>query len=158
MLAGVPKAPSRNNPLSNPDKGKVRRDWILGRMANLDMIDDAQRLAAQETPVTAAFFGQVVEVDADYVAEMVRREMVERFGNAAYNDGYVVYTTVQADLQQAAHDALLGGLSTYDWRHGWRGPERRLAPREAARGSVRGLVPHATPLLATVFCRNLDAP
>lgn len=130
MLAGVPKAPSRNNPLSNPDKGKVRRDWILGRMANLGMIDDAQRLAAQETPVTAAFFGQVVEVDADYVAEMVRREMVERFGNAAYNDGYVVYTTVQADLQQAAHDALLGGLQTYDWRHGWRGPERRLAPRE----------------------------
>ena len=56
--------------------------------------------------------------------------MVERFGNAAYNDGYVVYTTVEAELQQAAHDALLSGLRTYDWRHGWRGPERRLAPRE----------------------------
>ncbi len=61
---------------------------------------------------------------------MVRQEMVERFGNAAYNDGYVVYTTVRADLQQAAQDALLKGLRTYDWRHGWRGPERRLAPRE----------------------------
>ena len=63
MLAGVPKAPSRNNPLSNPEKGKVRRDWILGRMANLGMIDERQRLIAQNTPATAAFYGQVVEVD-----------------------------------------------------------------------------------------------
>ena len=130
MLAGVPKAPSRNNPLSNPEKGKIRRDWILGRMENLGMISEDERDAAQAAPVTAAFFGQVVEVDADYVAEMVRREMVERFGNAAYNDGYVVYTTVDARQQQAARDALLAGLRTYDWRHGWRGPERRLAPRE----------------------------
>jgi penicillin-binding protein 1A len=130
MLAGVPKAPSRNNPLSNPEKGKIRRDWILGRMENLGMITEAERDAAMATPVTAAFFGQVVEVDADYVAEMVRREMVARFGNAAYNDGYVVYTTVDAKQQQAARDALLAGLRTYDWRHGWRGPERRLAPRD----------------------------
>ena len=131
MLAGVPKAPSRNNPLSNPEKGKIRRDWILGRMANLGMIDERDRLVAQNAPVTASFYGQVVEVDADYVAEMVRQEMVDRFGNAAYNDGYVVYTTVDSKMQQAAHDALLKGLRTYDWRHGWRGPERRLAPRES---------------------------
>ena len=130
MLAGVPKAPSRNNPLSNPEKGKIRRDWILGRMENLGMISDNERYAAQLTPVTAAFFGQVVEVDADYVAEMVRREMIKRFGNAAYNDGYVVYTTVDSQQQQAARNALLAGLRTYDWRHGWRGPERRLAPRD----------------------------
>ena len=117
MLAGVPKAPSRNNPLSNPEKGKIRRDWILGRMASLGMIDERDRLLAQNSPVTASFYGQVVEVDADYVAEMVRQEMVERFGNAAYNDGYVVYTTVESTLQQAAHDALLKGLRTYDWRN-----------------------------------------
>ena len=129
MLAGVPKAPSRNNPLSNPDKGKIRRDWILGRMAGLGMISEQQRLLAEAEPVTAAFYGQVVAVDADYVAEMVRRDMVERFGNAAYNDGYVVYTTVDAGMQQAARKALLDGLRTYDWRHGWRGPERRLPPR-----------------------------
>ena len=130
MLAGVPKAPSRNNPLSNPEKGKTRRDWILGRMENLGMISDTERYAAQLTPVTAAFFGQVVEVNADYVAEMVRREMIKRFGNSAYNDGYVVYTTVDSQQQQAARNALLAGLRTYDWRHGWRGPERRLAPRD----------------------------
>ena len=138
MLAGVPKAPSRNNPLSNPEKGKVRRDWILGRMENLGMISEAERYAAQGAPVTAAFYGQVVEVDADYVAEMVRREMVERFGNAAYNDGYVVYTTVDSKQQQAARDALLAGLRTYDWRHGWRGPERRLAPREGETDAETG--------------------
>ena len=130
MLAGVPKAPSRNNPLSNPDKGKIRRDWILGRMASLGMITPGESQIAQSAPVTASFHGQVVEVDADYVAEMVRQEMVDRFGNGAYNDGYVVYTTVDARLQQAARNALLNGLRTYDWRHGWRGPERRLAPRE----------------------------
>ena len=107
MLAGIPKAPSRNNPLSNPDKGKIRRDWILGRMASLGKITEAEKIAARNTPVSAGFFGQVVEVDADYVAEMVRQEMVERFGNAAYNDGYVVFTTIDADMQQAAHDALL---------------------------------------------------
>jgi len=130
MLAGVPQAPSRHNPLSNPDKGKIRRDWILGRMASLGMITPGESQIAQSTPVTASFHGQVVEVDADYVAEMVRQEMVDRFGNGAYNDGYVVYTTVDARLQQAARNALLNGLRTYDWRHGWRGPERRLAPRE----------------------------
>ena len=68
MLAGVPKAPSRNNPLSNPEKGKVRRDWILRRMASLDMITESESLLAQNSTVTASFHGQVVEVDADYVA------------------------------------------------------------------------------------------
>ena len=113
------------------------------------MIDDRDRLVAQNAPVTAAFYGQVVEVDADYVAEMVRQEMVERFGNAAYNDGYVVYTTVESKLQQAAHDALLKGLRTYDWRHGWRGPEslpctpRGRHPRTNTRTMAGGVAGHA---------------
>ena len=81
MLAGIPKAPSRNNPLSNPEAGKIRRDWILGRMASLGMIDDALRDAAREEPVSAAYFGLQVEVDADYVAEMARSEMLDRFGS-----------------------------------------------------------------------------
>src|SRR5210317_784739 len=115
MLAGIPKAPSRNNPISGPEKGKIRRDWILGRMASLGKITEAEKIAARNTPVSAGFFGQVVEVDADYVAEMVRQEMVERFGNAAYNDGYVVFTTVDARQQEAARNALLEGLRTYDW-------------------------------------------
>ncbi len=128
MLAGIPKAPSRNNPLSNPEAGKIRRNWILGRMATLGMISDSERDRARLEPVSATYHGLQVEVDADYVAEMVRQEMLDRFGNAAYNDGYVVHTTVDSAKQLAAREALINGLMTYDRRHGWRGPERQLPP------------------------------
>lgn len=130
MLAGIPKAPSRNNPLSNPEAGKARRNWILSRMASLGYLTEEQRQEAASQPVTAAYHGLTVEVDADYVAEMVRQEMLERFGNAAYNDGYVVFTTVNSKLQLAAKAALIDGLKTYDKRHGWRGPEQRFPPGE----------------------------
>ena len=128
MLAGIPKAPSRNNPLSNPEAGKIRRDWILGRMASLGMIDTGLRDATRLEPVSAAYFGLQVEVDADYVAEMARTEMLDRFGSGAYSDGYVVYTTVDGSAQSSARQALIDGLRTYDRRHGWRGPEQRLPP------------------------------
>ena len=130
MLAGIPKAPSRNNPLSNPERAKIRRDWILGRMASLDMIDAATRDSSRKIPVIATYSGLQVEVEADYVAEMVRKEMLERFGKGAYSDGYVVYTTVDGKAQIAARQALVNGLRTYDKRHGWRGPERQLPPGE----------------------------
>ena len=130
MLAGIPKAPSRNNPLSNPEAGKNRRNWILGRMESLDLISPAERESASAEPVTAAYHGLLVEVDADYVAEMVRQEMLTRFGNDAYNDGYVVHTTVDSKLQLAAKKSLIDGLKTYDSRHGWRGPEQRHPPLE----------------------------
>ena len=128
MLAGIPKAPSRNNPLSNPEAGKIRRDWILGRMASLGMIEADLRDATRLEPVSAAYFGLQVEVDADYVAEMARTEMLDRFGSGAYSDGYVVYTTVDGSAQISARQALIDGLGTYDRRHGWRGPEQRLPP------------------------------
>lgn len=131
MLAGIPKAPSRNNPLSNPDAGKARRNWILGRMTSLGYISEEQRAIAAAQPVTAAYHGLVVEVDADYVAEMVRQEMLDRFGTAAYNDGYVVFTTVNSTLQTAAKSSLISGLKTYDKRHGWRGPEQVHPARDA---------------------------
>jgi len=130
MLAGIPKAPSRNNPLSNPERAKIRRDWILGRMASLGMIDEAARDNSRASPVVATYSGLRVEVEADYIAEMVRKEMLSRFGNGAYSDGYVVYTTVDGNAQLAARQALINGLRTYDKRHGWRGPERQLPPLE----------------------------
>jgi penicillin-binding protein 1A len=130
MLAGIPKAPSRNNPLSNPERAKVRRDWILGRMASLGMIDAKTRDKSRNSPVVASYSGLRVEVEADYVAEIVRKEMLDRFGNGAYSDGYVVYTTVDGRAQIAARQALINGLRTYDKRHGWRGPERQLPPIE----------------------------
>ena len=128
MPAGIPKAPSRNNPLSNPEAGKIRRDWILGRMASLGMIDENTRDAARSEAVSASYYGLRVQVEADYVAEMVRQELVDRYGSGAYNDGYIVTTTVESHMQTAARDALLRGLMTYDQRHGWRGPERQLPP------------------------------
>ena len=128
MLAGVPQAPSRNNPLSNPKRSEIRRNWILGRMLSLDMINRATYEDAVASTDIASFNGLKVEVDADYVAEMARQFAVDRLGSNAYTDGYVVYTTVNGDLQQAARDAVIDGLITYDNRHGWRGPEQQHTP------------------------------
>ncbi len=130
MLAGVPQAPSRNNPLSNPKRSEIRRNWILRRMLSLEMIDRATYDEAIASTDIASFNGLKVEVDADYVAEMARQFVVERLGSNAYTDGYVVYTTVNGDLQQAARDAVIEGLITYDNRHGWRGPEQQHSPLE----------------------------
>ena len=130
MLAGVPQAPSRNNPLSNPSRSEVRRNWILGRMLTLGLIDQAAHDDAIKSVDVASFYGLRVEVDADYVAEMARQVAVDKLGNAAYNDGYIVHTTVDGNLQQAARDSVINGLITYDNRHGWRGPEQRHPPLE----------------------------
>ncbi|MEM6579788.1 MAG: penicillin-binding protein 1A [Pseudomonadota bacterium] len=126
MLAGVPKSPSRNNPISGPEAGKERRDWILGRMLTLGYIDQSDYRSALAAPVTARHHGQRLSFAAHYAAEMVRQEMLDRYGTAAYNDGYEVYTTIDSSLQQVARSALINGLLTYDDRHGYRGPERRL--------------------------------
>jgi penicillin-binding protein 1A len=126
MLAGIPKAPSRNNPLSGPEAGKLRRDWILGRMRNLGFITEAQMLSARAAPVTASEHGARITLSAGHAAEMARHQMLERYGLSAYNDGYSVYTTLRSDLQRVAQDAVVTGLVTYDERHGYRGPERRL--------------------------------
>tara|TARA_R110002110_G_scaffold205066_7_gene417223 strand:- start:372506 stop:374965 length:2460 start_codon:yes stop_codon:yes gene_type:complete len=128
MLAGIPKAPSRNNPISGPEAGKQRRNWILGRMRDLGYIDNAAYASASAAPVTATHHGAQISFSAHYAAEMARQEMLQRYGNAAYNDGYDVYTTIDSRLQQVARNAVLHGLITYDKRHGYRGPEKRLPP------------------------------
>ncbi|MGB0221699.1 MAG: penicillin-binding protein 1A [Luminiphilus sp.] len=130
MLAGVPQAPSRNNPLSNPERSEIRRNWILGRMLGLEMISREAYQEAIAAVDTASFNGLKVEIDADYVAEMARQFAVDRLGSSAYTDGYVVHTTVSGPLQEAAQQAVIDGLKTYDWRHGWRGPERQYPPEE----------------------------
>src|SRR5690606_7877333 len=78
-LAGVPKAPSTNNPLANAERARQRRDWILGRMLHLRYIDEAQYRAAIAEPIDAAYHGAVMELEAGHVAEMVRQEMLQRF-------------------------------------------------------------------------------
>jgi penicillin-binding protein 1A len=133
MLAGIPKAPSRNNPVSGPESGLQRRNWILGRMQQLGYIDASQYSVAVAEPVTAKLHGAQIAFSAHYAAEMARQEMLDRYGMAAYNDGYHVYTTVSSSLQQVARRALINGLVTYDERHGYRGPEQRFpVPQDTA--------------------------
>lgn len=125
MIAGLPKAPSAYNPIANPQRARIRRDWILGRMLYLGKIDQQAYEEALATPITARNHGANPEVEAPYVAEMARLEMLGRFGTAAYTDGYYVYTTIDSTLQTLANQSLRDGLASYEQRHGYRGPEAR---------------------------------
>lgn len=140
MLAGLPKAPSAYNPLANPERAVQRRDWILGRMKELGFISpDAYELAIQ-APVTATYNATEAEVDADYVAEMARAEMVRRFGEDAYTDGYTVTLTVDSKDQQMATDALRSGLEAYDRRHGFRGAIGQIDADTLASGDLSSVM------------------
>ncbi len=122
-LAGLPKAPSNLNPISNPQASKERRRVVLLRMLDENKITRTQFDEAANAPVTARRHGAEVTVSAPYLAEMVRQEMVDRFGEEeAYTGGYNVYTTVKSDVQLAARQAVWDNLHSYDERHGYRGP------------------------------------
>ncbi|MFG0722928.1 penicillin-binding protein 1A [Pseudomonas sp. GLN_6] len=126
MIAGLPKAPSRFNPLVNPTRALERRDWILGRMYSLGRIDKQRYDEALAEPINVSYHVPAPELVAPYIAEMARAEMVGRYGSEAYTEGFNVTTTVPSDLQIAANNAVREGLITYDQRHGYRGPESRL--------------------------------
>jgi len=131
MIAGLPKAPSAYNPITNPERALSRRNWILRRMFKIGMIDRDQYDAARATPVDVRYHGPAPELDASYLAEMVRNEVVQRYGTEqAYTAGLRVYTTVDGKRQAAAVSALRAGLHEYDERHGWRGPEATLELKE----------------------------
>ncbi len=130
MLAGLPKAPSRYNPISNPERSRERRDWILGRMQRLGFIDSGEYELAVAAPVTASFHGAKLAFDAPYAAEMARSEMVQKYGLAAYSDGYHVFTTIRSNLQRTANQAVDKALARYTKDHGYRGPEQSLPPIE----------------------------
>ena len=121
-IAGVPQAPSKYNPISNPEFAAARRNYVLNRMHKLAFIDDAAYTEARNTPVIARAHSPLYEVEAPYVAEMARLDLRKRFGPAAEAAGYRVYTTIDGRLQTAANRALRLGLIQYDRRHGWRGP------------------------------------
>lgn len=140
MLAGLPKAPSAFNPLANPDRAMIRRNWILGRMRDLGYITpDAHELAVS-APITASYNSTETEIDADYVAEMARSEMVRRFGEDAYTDGYTVTLTVDGKKQQIATEALRNGLEAYDRRHGFRGPIGQIDQETLANSELSELI------------------
>jgi penicillin-binding protein 1A len=125
MLAGLPQAPSRYNPVTSPQHATERRRYVLARMRALHYIDaDTQRRAALEE-IRAREFAPRFDIEAPYVAEMARQEVVARLGEAAINEGYRVITTVDGRLQTVANRALRLGLVEYDRRHGYRGAVRQ---------------------------------
>ena len=126
MLAGIPKAPSDVNPVANPDKDKTRRSYVLRRMLELGYISPAEHDAADNSPVESRLHGPSIEVEAPYVAEMVRSDMLAKYGEGVYTAGYRVYTTIDSRLQAAAAIALRTGLLEYDRRHGYRGPTAKV--------------------------------
>ena len=140
-LAGTPKFPSSGNPVSNPERNRIRRDYIVQRMAELGFITEAEMRAAQAVPMHAEPHERPIEAYAPYLAEMVRQEMIERFGDDVLVRGYHVTTTIDPALQAAASRAIRTGLAEYDHRHGWRGPEQELAlrPDETAAQAVERL-------------------
>lgn len=131
VLAGIPKGESMYNPISNPKNASERRAHVLNRMLAEGYINEEQRQQALAIPVVASYHGPRVEMEAPYLAEMVRLAVVERFGQQkAYEDGLKVWTTVPSDMQQAANQALLNGLHAYDRRHGYRGAEARWSAEQ----------------------------
>ena len=125
-LASIPKFPSSGNPIINPDRALVRRNYVLLRMREEGMITVEQERAAQAAPMDASPHEPKVEVEAPYVAEMVRAEMEQRYGAEATTSGLSVYTTLDGAHQAAAAQSVQAGLLEYDRRHGYRGPEAQL--------------------------------
>jgi len=125
-LARVPQSPSRFNPITNPVGAAERRSYVLRRMRELGYIDAAAAEAASKEIIKAKAHRAVADVEAPYVAEMVRLEIIRRFGEAAQSAGYKVYTTIDARLQKSANRALRIGLVDYTRRHGWRGATNKV--------------------------------
>ena len=126
IIAGIPRGPSIFNPISSPEAAMQRRAYVLRRMRELGFISAEQQRLALAVPVDGRHHGPQQQLDAPYVAEMVRAEMIRRFGLAAYTAGLKVTTTVDSRLQRAADEALRGALIDYDERHGYRGPLARI--------------------------------
>ena len=114
MIAALPKAPSRINPITSPERARERRDYVLNRMLDLDFINQEQYESALREPDRAYYHGAIAEIPAPYVAEMVRTRSLQLLGSAAYTGGYQVVTTIDSRLQMAANRAVSQGLEEYD--------------------------------------------
>jgi penicillin-binding protein 1A len=126
ILAGIPQRPSQWNPVYSTQLATTRRAYVLRRMHETGAIDDDEYQTALAEPVEGKEYGAQVQLDADYVAEMVRAEMIARFGAAAQTAGLKVTTTIDSRLQAASNRAIHDALVVYDERHGYRGPLARL--------------------------------
>ena len=169
MIAALPKAPSRINPITSPERALDRRNYVLNRMLELGYIVEAAHEAALNEPDRAYYHGAIAEISAPYVAEMVRVEALRLLGSKAYTGGYEVVTTINSRLQTAANLAVDRGLEEYDQRHGFRGAEAHidladklrtedwneaLLPYRPLAGLEPGLVLEVEDELALVYLRN----
>ncbi|MFP5408714.1 MAG: penicillin-binding protein 1A [Gammaproteobacteria bacterium] len=138
MLAGLPKAPSRYNPVVNFPRAKARQEYVLGRMRTLRFIDQPTWEAAVKQKLVIRQTRPQAEVAADHAAEMVRQTLFEKYGEAIYSSGFKAVTTLRRDAQLAANQAVWHGIADYDRRYGYRGPETQItlptdkAQRDAA--------------------------
>ena len=159
-LAAIPKFPSSGNPLSNPERARERRDYTLQRMQELGYISASESSAAQAVAMHASPHERPIEVHSPYLAEMVRQEMIARFGGDVLTKGYHVTTTIDPVLQAAAERATRDGLEVYDHRHGWRKPEQHVelaADEDAATASARlRRIPAQGGLLPAVVMRSAN--
>ena len=127
MIAGLPKAPSKINPLINPRKALNRRNWVLGRMRDLNYINEEDFFKARNTPITASFTGVTPEVDADYLAEEIRQYIINEYGLNSYKEGYQVVSTINSNFQASARKAVEKGIEEYERRHGFEKPDNYQA-------------------------------
>ena len=127
MLAGLPKAPSRYNPVVNFPRAKARQEYVLGRMRTLKFIDQPTWQAAVKQKLVIRKARQQTDVSADYAAEMVRQTLFEKYGESIYSSGYKVITTLRREQQAAANRSVWQGIADYDQRYGYRGPEKQIS-------------------------------
>ena len=165
LIAGLPRSPSRDNPVASVERAKQRRAYVLRRMQETGKIDQAAHDAAAEEPISRRLHGPSIELEAPYVAEMARAEMLRLYGPGALTDGYRVTTTLDSRLQQAANRAAWRTILEYDRRHGYRGPaahvEAGTLGDEAALAATYKQVPPrgslVTAVVQTVRERDFDA-
>ncbi len=125
MLAGIPKAPEAGNPINGPERALNRRNLVLQRMLDQQSISKSQFEQSIKAPITASVHQRTIELPSLYVAEMVRKHLLTEYGSGAYNQGLIVHTTIDSEMQRAAEKAIQARLNQYDRRHGYRGPEFR---------------------------------
>jgi penicillin-binding protein 1A len=126
MLTGLPKAPSKLNPLIDPEAAKERRNHVLKRMHELNYIDQATYEMATKAPIIAKYHGPKIAVKAPYVAEMIRKSIIKQFKQDGYTQGLNIYTTIDSKLQIAADQQVQNNLLAYDKRHGYRKSEQNF--------------------------------
>ena len=170
MLAGLPKAPSSYNPVVNPKRAKLRQLYVLRRMHELNYITNDQFEAAQQQPIVTIRGNQEFGIKSDYLAEIVRQAVYEKYQDDAYTQGFKVYTTIRQQDQLAAYQAVRTGVLEYDRRQGYRGPEgfvdlhgdtsntelldETLQDVEDSDDLIPAVVLEASPKLVRAYCKG----